>query len=302
LPLLNEVRRKKMRTFLILFTLGVLILSLCFLAQAQGPGTSGANFLKIGVGAKATAMGGAFTALASDGTSLYWNPAGLTQLEEREFSATYNSWFEGISQGYLGLIFPSSKGTMGFGANYVDMGKLEGRDVEGNPTGDFTASDTHIFFGYARKLKKSSWGLTLGWLQDVIKNDKKNTFLANIGFLYPVSDRFTLGVVAQNVGARLGSDPLPLTFKIGAASKSKTLTLAIDVVKPQDNEIYYCLGAEWWLRNTLALRIGYKTNQDIGEGITAGIGYRFERIWLDYAYIPYGDLGDTHRISLGMRF
>ncbi len=216
-----------MRTFLILFTSGVLILSLCFLAQAQGPGTSGAHFLKIGVGAKATAMGGAFTALASD---------------------------------------------------------------------------THIFFGYARKLKRSSWGLTLGCLQDVIKNDKKNTFLANIGFLYPVSDRFTLGVVAQNVGGRLGSDPLPLTFKIGAASKLKTLTLAMDVVKPQDNEIYYCLGAEWWLRNVLALRIGYKTNQDIGEGITAGIGYRFERIWLDYAYVPYGDLGDTHRISLGMKF
>jgi len=126
--------------------------------------------------------------------------------------------------------------------------------------------------------------------------------LANIGLLYPASDRFTLGVVAQNIGSKLGSDPLPLTFKVGAASKLRALTLAVDLTKPQDNEIYYCLGAEWWLRNVLALRVGYKTNQDIGQGLTAGIGYKFGRICLDYAYVPYGDLGDTHRISLGMKF
>ena len=281
---------------------GILILTLNLICYANGPGTTTASFLKIGVGARAAAMGEAFTALASDGTSLYWNPAGLTQLKTKEFSAAYNSWFEEIKQGYLSLTFPTSRGTMGFGANYVDMGKLEGRDVEGNPTGDFTASDTHIFFGYARKLKKSSWGMTIGWLQDIIKDDKKDTFLANIGFLYPVSERLTLGVVAQNIGSRLGNDPLPLTFKIGAASKLKTLTLAIDVVKPQDNEIYYCLGAEWWLKNALALRIGYKTNQDIGEGITAGIGLKMGKTSIDYAYVPYGDLGDTHRISLEMRF
>jgi len=282
--------------------IGILILILNLICYANGPGTTTASFLKIGVGARATAMGEAFTAVASDGTSLYWNPAGLTQLKTKEISATYNSWFEETKQGYLSLIFPSLRGTMGLGTNYVDMGKLEGRDVEGNPTGDFTASDTHIFIGYARKLKKSSWGLTVGWLQDVIKEDKKNSFLANIGFLYPVSNRFTLGGVAQNIGSKLGSDPLPLTFKVGAASKLKTLTLAVDLAKPQDNEIYYCLGAEWSLRGVLALRVGYKTNQDVGSGITAGIGFKMGKVSIDYGYVPYGDLGNTHRISLGIKF
>ena len=282
--------------------IGILILTSYLICYANGPGTTTASFLKIGVGARAAAMGEAFTAVASDGTSLYWNPAGLTQLKTKGISATYNSWFGEIKQGYLSLTLPLSKGTMGLGTDYVDMGKLEGRDVEGNPTGDFTARDTHIFIGYARKLKKSSWGLTVGWLQDVIKDDGKNAFLANIGFLCPLGNRFTLGVVAQNVGSKLGSDPLPLTFKVGAASKSKTLTLAVDVAKPQDNEIYYCLGAEWWPRNALALRVGHKTNQDIVQGLTAGIGYKSGRICLDYAYVPYGDLGESHIISLGMKF
>jgi len=161
---------------------GILILILNLISYANGPGTATASFLKIGVGARAASMGEAFTALASDGTSLYWNPAGLAQLKTKEISATYNSWFEEIRQGYLSLIFPSLRGTMGLGTNYVDMGKLGGRDLEGNPTGDFTASDTHIFIGYAKKLKKSSWGLTLGWLQDVIKDDKKSPFWQTLGF------------------------------------------------------------------------------------------------------------------------
>lgn len=117
-----------------------------------------------------------------------------------------------------------------------------------------------------RGSKKASWGITLGTLKDVIKDDTKNTFLGSVGFLYPVSDRFQLGLVAQNLGSKLGADPLPLTFKLGAAVRLKHLTLAPDIAKPQDNEIYYCLGAEWWLRNALALRVGYKTNQDQGEG------------------------------------
>lgn len=136
----------------------------------------------------------------------------------------------------------------------------------------------------------------------MIKEDRKTAFLATVGFLYPVGERLTLGLAAQNIGSRLGADPLPLTFKLGAASRLKNLTLALDVAKPQDNEIYYCLGAEWWLKDALALRAGYKTHRDAGEGITAGIGLKMGKVSLDYAYVPYGDLGSTHRISLGIKF
>jgi len=270
---------------------------------AGGTGTTGANFLKIGLGAKASAMGDAFTALADDGSCLYWNPAGLVQLKDKQLLVSYNSWFAGIRRGYISFTLPLSKGeSAGVGTNYLDMGTLEGRDEEGNPTGNFGASDIHIFAGYADKFKSISWGITAGWLEDKIEKDTKTTFIGNIGLMYPLSERFTLGVVAQNIGSKLGSDPLPLTFKVGAASKSKILTFALDITKSQDNEIYYCIGAEWWLKDILALRAGYKTNQDIGQGLTAGIGYKFGRNCLDYAYVPYGDLGDTHRVSLIMRF
>jgi len=203
---------------------------------------------------------------------------------------------------HLSFSFPSSRGKLGLGISYVDMGSIEGRDEEGNPTGDFTASDTHIFIGYAKRFKKISWGISLGWLEDTIKNDKKNVFLGNVGFLYPVNDRLSLGLVGQNIGGKLGYDPLPLTFKLGAASKLKNVVLPLDIAKPQDDEVYYCLGAEWWLKSSFALRAGYKTDQDAGEGWSTGLGFKFGRSDLDYAYVPYGDLGITHRSSLGIKF
>ena len=45
-------------------------------------GTAGAQFLKIGPGARVDSLGGAFSALANDVTSIYWNPAGISQLEK----------------------------------------------------------------------------------------------------------------------------------------------------------------------------------------------------------------------------
>ena len=277
---------------------GILILIPSLVCYASGPGTTAADFLKIGVGARAAAMGEAFTALADDGTALYWNPAGLAQIEKTEISAMYNRHFQAINQGYLSLAFPSLGGTTGLGINYVGMGQIEGRDEYGNPTGNFGASDTHIFAGYANKFKNISWGLTSGWLRDKIEQDIKSSFLGSIGLLYFPNKRFTLGVVAQNIGTKLGSDPLPFAFKVGVALKLKNLTLVADM--PWNIE-YYGLGVEWWIGNILALRAGYKATQTMAT-MTGGIGLKFERIHLDYAYVPYGEIGSTHRISLRIKF
>jgi len=104
--------------------LGLFILASTSFGSANGPGTTATSFLKIGIGTRASAMGEATTALTSDGTSLYWSPAGLTKIKTKEILATYNSWLEEIKQGYLTFSFPTATGTMGVGVNYVDMGKM----------------------------------------------------------------------------------------------------------------------------------------------------------------------------------
>ena len=282
--------------------LGSLILIPSFSSFASDVGTTAANFLKIGIGARATAMGGAYTALADDGSALYWNPAGLAQIENTEILAMYNMHFQEINQGYFSLTFPFLGGTLGLGANYVDMGQIEGRDEEGNPTGEFSASDVQASFGYTQKIfSKLMFGLSIGTLQETIAGDKKSTYLGNVGLLFS-SKSFSLGLVCQNIGPDLGEDPLPLTYRGGIVLKLRALSIAADVVKAIDDDMYFCAGLEWWIGNILALRAGYRTNQDIGSGTSYGIGLKISKIDLDYAYVPYGDLGDIQKISLGIKF
>ncbi|KKM91027.1 hypothetical protein LCGC14_1232630 [marine sediment metagenome] len=293
-----------MRKVLGSMVVGILVFALNISSSAGGSGTTAANFLKIGVGARAAAMGDAFTVIVDDSTSLYWNPAGLAKMEKRQFSATYNMWFAGINQGYLGMGFPlSGEGIVAGGMNYVDMGDFDGRDEAGNPTGTFTASALNYQLGYANRVgEKLIWGISAGLVQDTIADDIKSTYAANFGLLFETSESLSLGLALQNIGGQLGGDPLPFVAKIGMAYTWQSLLLALDIAKPADNDLYYCAGIEWWIMDGIALRAGYKTNQDIGEGLTAGFGFDKGKIRFDYAYVPYGELGNTHKVSLGMSF
>ncbi|GAG65206.1 unnamed protein product, partial [marine sediment metagenome] len=277
-----------MRKILTSMGTGILVLALVGPIYAAGPGTTGANFLKIGVGARAAALGDAFTVIVDDSTSLYWNPAGLAKMEKGQLSATYNVWFAGINQGYLGIGFPlGGTGVAAGGVNYVDMGDFDGRDEAGNPTGTFTASALNYQLGYANRLgEKLSWGVSVGGIQDTIADDSKSTYAANLGLIYKSSESLSLGLAVQNVGGELGGDPLPFVAKIGMAYSWKSLLLALDIASPTDNDLYYGAGIEWWIMDGIALRAGYKTNQDIGEGFTAGLGFDKGKIRFDYAYVP----------------
>ena len=86
-----------------------------------------------------------------------------------------------------------------------------------------------------------------------IKSDTKSAFLENIGLLYPLGRRLTLGAAVQNMGSQLANDSLPLTLKIGIALSRRSLTLAADLAKPRDNDPYWCVGAEWWIREINSL-------------------------------------------------
>ncbi len=293
-----------MRKFLGSMAVGILVFALSISSSAGGSGTTAANFLKLGVGARAAALGDAFTVIVDDSTSLYWNPAGLAKMEKGQLSATNNVWFAGINQGYLGIGFPlGGTGVAAGGVNYVDMGDFDGRDEVGNPTGTFAASALNYQLGYANRLgEKLSWGVSVGGIQDTIADDSKSTYAANLGLIYKSSESLSLGLAVQNVGGELGGDPLPFVAKIGMAYTWQSLLLALDIAKPTDNDLYYGAGIEWWIMDGIALRAGYKTNQDVGEGLNAGLGFNKGKIRFDYAYVPYGALGNTHRVLLGMSF
>lgn len=285
--------------------LGLIILFLVLPSQVHGSGsgTTAASFLKIPVGARAAAMGEAFSAVADDATSLYWNPAGLVQVKGKEFSAVYNQWFTDIYQGYLGAALSIWRGTVAMGVNYVNMGKMERRDEWGEPSGEFSASDLQVSLGYANEISpRLGVGLAVGLIQSRIADDSESTYSGNLGILFSLSESISLALVGQNMGTSLGNDSLPFALRGGAAVKYGSLTFAADLASPSDGPVYYCAGFEWWLGRVLAFRAGYRSDRSIGSGITAGLGFQKGRVRVDYAYVPYGELGDAQRVSLHFEF
>ncbi|MCK4418813.1 PorV/PorQ family protein [Candidatus Aerophobetes bacterium] len=282
--------------------IGILLLGIGANSYAASSGTTGADFLNIGVGEKAVAMGEAFSAIADDSTAPYWNPAGLVQLEKKEFLASYNLWLQGIGQGYLSLVLPSVANTISLGMNYLGT-SMEIRDEECEARGRFTASNFYLFAAYAKKIsEKLSLGLMAGYLQETIGEYRQSAFLSNLGLLYFLNKRFSLAVVAQNLGTQIGAAPLPSTLRAGISFRGGDLVLATDIVKPIYSDLYLCFGGEWRISKRLSFRLGYKSGQDIGPGLSTGIGFETEGYQVNYAYVPYGDLGGSHRISLGIRF
>ncbi|MGH8005340.1 MAG: PorV/PorQ family protein, partial [Limisphaerales bacterium] len=92
------------RSIFLLFFLAALPLSVF----AQDGGYAGAE-LRMGLGARAVALGEAFTAVADDGSASFFNPAGAAWIEKRMFSASYRVLEFDRRQGYLSLIVPLQK-------------------------------------------------------------------------------------------------------------------------------------------------------------------------------------------------
>src|SRR5215207_9855220 len=82
-------------------------------------GTRGANFLEIGIGARANAMAGAVASFIDGGTAWYWNPAGAAASESFTINATRQELYTDldIAQNYVGAAIPLLGGVIGASFN-----------------------------------------------------------------------------------------------------------------------------------------------------------------------------------------
>src|SRR5437879_1768420 len=91
------------------------------LAEASDTGTTAANFLKLGIGPRAIAMGEAQVGLADDVYATYWNPAGLASLKIPEAGFVQNQYLENISAQYLAFAYPHpTLGTLAASISYLN--------------------------------------------------------------------------------------------------------------------------------------------------------------------------------------
>jgi hypothetical protein len=295
------------RSFCILL---LLFISSDLHAIGDDAGTSGIKVLKIGVGARQSAMGDT-VAVLPDVNSVFANPATLINVKTPKISLTHNQWIADISQQTISAVYPKESYSLGIGLLYLHMDELTGYDIDsvGAPVkiSDFTSYDIAGVLSYTRNILGVSLGTNLKLFQEKIEDEQAAGYALDFGVYKEFNNNLRIGVVAQNIGPDVKfideDTPLPANYKLGLGYKIPILPLllALDVDKPIDNDLEEQLGAEYILANILSLRGGYKFGNDYREGVSFGAGVTISKWTLDYAFIPYGKAEDVHKVSLVVR-
>jgi hypothetical protein len=304
------------------------ITGIAFAAADDGAGTASATFLKLGQGARPSAMGEAFTAVASDADASYWNPAGLSKVEGFELAALYNTWIADINYGYASVAYPvAGIGTFAGSMIYLDCGKIPVTDNNGILT-PYTVTPTSIagslsfgrdFSGPVPFIPDLSLGISAKYIHEVLGDGQTDypgtAFACDLGILtggyfktgQSWLDSIKAGFSVQNLGTKMKFDAaeesLPVVLRFGIASdiysqaENHKVTMSVDGVMPSDNTAQANAGIEYWYHEMFAVRAGYRglgapNNSAIGglAGLTIGAGLKIRGIGIDFAWVPMGDL------------
>ena len=314
---MQKIKRKCLYGFVTAICIVFAMSSLSVASISDDMGTNDAAFLKIDAATRPSAMGGAFVGVANDVNSAFWNPAGLTQMEKREFTAMYNSWLAGIHHTSGAYSQPLGKNAAVAASLIYLQSEIERRiDDTEDPDSTFNAYSlaAGLSASYALIPKTFSLGGTIKAISQNFDVDDSTGAAADAGCLFRVGD-LSLGASVQNIKLHMSNEEsLPLGIRAGGAYQfSADSIIAGEFSKLGAGDPSYHIGMEKWIRNILAIRVGYciGSGDNPKEGLSAGLGLRaygtkpLEALsfQFDYAYVPdRGGLGDTHRVSLMTRF
>ncbi|MCX6639903.1 MAG: PorV/PorQ family protein [bacterium] len=289
-------------------------------------GTTSMTFLKIGVGARAEGLAGAFAPIADDPSCLYWNPAGMVRMRGKS-GAIFNfvQWPASLQYSFLGWVHSiDQNSSVGLFAASLSLPEFEETTVtQPHGTGRYVNyGDLLIGASYARSLTdRFSVGLTFKYARETLDDLHMPAYLGDIGTLYFTGlGDIRLGASLQHFGPNLRPGgtyesssssgkyqeyPPPTLFRLGAAGSVintplHNLIVAVALEHPVDNSENLAFGAEYTYRNIIALRGGRKINRG-EESWTAGLGiripYRGWQIEFDYAFTDFGRLDLAQRYT-----
>ncbi|MBU8871850.1 MAG: PorV/PorQ family protein [Gemmatimonadales bacterium] len=298
----------------------------------ENVGTTSGLFLRIPVGARAVALGKAYSALASDGSAPFWNPAGIVRTPGlKNFFASHMEYAADIDIDYFAFHGRGQNFGLGLSMGTLRSGEILRTD-EYHPNGtDSTFNANQFFMGLtlARAMTdRFSIGGTVKYFQENLDQFQIKTVLADMGIFYFLGwGDARVGFSVRNFGSDLKLDGSPADVPIdnasitdfqsfpaptvGAFGTARTWSLGeevnllttMDFSHPSDYKESFCFGSELGLRSRLFLRGGYETSRDEG-GLSGGFGVQLKRkgflIKVDYAFNDMGNFGGIHYVSVDL--
>jgi hypothetical protein len=289
----------------------ILMLAGTALADSAKVGSSGAQFLRIGVGSRYQGMAETAVATVNDVYAMYWNPAGMADVDNWEVGFTNVNWLLDINLNYAAMAHRFEDiGVFGASVAVLSTGEQETTTIlEHDGTGDtYTATSYAIGLSFARQLtNRFAFGMTGKLIGEKIGVVSSRGIAFDFGtMLYTGFQSLRMGMSITNMGAdmkfsgnglevpyndslrsddspvdaELSANPysLPLMFRIGlaydfAVGPKSVLTCSGEIRHPNDNERQASMGAQYAFDNRFYLRGGYKFNYD-EETLALGGGLR----------------------------
>ncbi len=274
-------------------------------------------------------MGGVSAAAGKGAEAAFLNPASLAAFEPEapsEVALGYDALLETAYTGSAAYARPLGDGAaLGAGLLYASQSAQTSYSATGDATGEFKPSDLALGGWYAHRFKSISLAGGLKLIRSSLADRSGVTGAIDLGILAKhVADigegPLDLGASLTNLGPplKLGgeSDPLPARIRAGGLwHVSPNFDAGLDLVMPVDNDPYVSLGVEGRLPAAAvksakpwvaSVRGGFDQNRTRGvdgfTGFSAGAGFDFNALRLDYAWIPFGDLGTVNRLTIAFRF
>ncbi len=302
------------KSFDLFLCLPLAVLLLAGPALAGSPGDAGMLSLRLGVGAREAGMGEAGVASSSGAAAIWWNPANNVFADfETELVLQTQRYVGLFDQHAAAVAHRAGSGVLGFifTGFYADELTRYSAEPVGVPEGTYSPYDVACGVSYAMPLGESfGVGATAKLVYEKIDVYSDTGFALDLGVTHQaVIEGLVFAATVTNLGGQmnLNDQPfdLPSAFRIGAAwtpagkPLGSKLTLAGDVLMPNDSNEKAHLGAEYRLLPEFALRAGTRVNYE-SQGLTAGAGFRAGRLGVDYAYSDWTTEGfdDGHKFSL----
>lgn len=280
-------------------------LVLAAVAVATLAATAWADFRHTRPGPRPRAMGSAFVGIADDANAVYWNPAGMTQIERFEVTGCRTLLYavDGLANDYVSMAY-HWRNKVAVGMSWVRLG-LE--DVYNEDTINLAvAADVP---GIDKLSLGASFKLFIldapGYEQynDPAYGGSVNEPSLDLALHYHPDKEWSVGAVVYNVNepelkllsTTINPDPVYRDYAVGVSYTFRSLLLTSFDVRTReghfDNTVGR-IGSELWFFDAVALRGGFKR-----EFLTTGLGLKGARWQLDVMLETHYELGNTYQFA-----